>query len=62
MVQISNNPLFEIWMQKLACFCIPCSSGEYDECECMDWVDEWDRVSLEVDPRVVIETTHLEEG
>jgi len=28
----------------------------------MDWVDDWDRVSLAVDPRAVIETTHLEEG
>jgi len=61
-VRSSNNPLFEIWMQKLACFCSPYSSGEWDECECMDWVDDWDRVSLAVDPRVVIETTHLEEG
>ena len=28
----------------------------------MDWVDDWDCVSLAVDPCVVIETTHLEEG
>ena len=28
----------------------------------MDWVDDWDRVSLAVDPCVVGETTHLEEG
>ena len=28
----------------------------------MDWVDDWDRVLLAVDPRAVIETTHLEEG
>ena len=28
----------------------------------MDWVDDWDRVSLVVDPHVVGETTHLEEG
>ena len=28
----------------------------------MDWVDDWDRVSLTLDTRVVIETTHLEEG
>ena len=27
----------------------------------MDWVDDWDRVSLAVDPHVVDETTHLEE-
>ena len=49
-------------MWKLAFFCSPCSSGEWDECECMDWVDDWDLVSLAVDPRVVGETTHLEEG
>ena len=28
----------------------------------MDWVDDWDRVSLVVYPRVVGETTHLKEG
>ena len=28
----------------------------------MDWVDDWDRVSLAIDPRVVSETTYLEEG
>ena len=27
----------------------------------MGWVDDWDHVSLAVDPCVVIETTHLEE-
>ena len=39
-VQSSNNRLFEIWTLKLALFCSPCSSGEWDECECMDWVDD----------------------
>ena len=28
----------------------------------MDWVDDWDHVSLVLDPPVVGETTHLEEG
>ena len=28
----------------------------------MDWVDDWDHVSLAVDPHVVIETAHLKEG
>ena len=28
----------------------------------MDWADDWDHVSLAVDPCVVVETTHLEEG
>ena len=61
-VRSSNNPLFEIWTQKLASFWRPCRSGEWDECECMDWVDDWDHVSLAVDPHVVDEKTHLEEG
>ena len=59
-VRSSNNPLFEIWTKKLACFCSPCSSGEWDEWKSMDWVDDWDHVSLIVDPCVVSETTHLE--
>ena len=61
-VQISNNALFEIWTRKLACFCGSCSSCEWDEFESMDWVDEWDHVSLAVDPRAVVETIQLEEG
>ena len=28
----------------------------------MDWVDDWDRVSLAVDQCVIVEITHLEEG
>ena len=28
----------------------------------MDWINDWDHVSLVVEPRVVNETTHLEEG
>ena len=47
---------------KTCLLCSPSSSGEWDECECMDRVHDWDRVSLVVDPRVVSETTHLEEG
>ena len=43
-VRSSNNPLFEIWTRKLACFCDPCSNGNWDECESNDWVDGWDRV------------------
>ena len=62
LVPSSNNSLFEIWTRKLAFFCIPCSNGGWDECKCMDWVDDWDCVSLAVDPHVVGETTHLEEG
>ena len=28
----------------------------------MDWVNDWDCVSLAVEPRVIDETTRLEEG
>ena len=62
LIRSSNNPLFEIWTWKLAYFCNPSSSGEWDECECMDWVDDWDHVSLVVDPCVFSETTHFDEG
>ena len=62
MVRSPKKPIFKIWTQKLACFFIPCSSSEWDECECMDWVDDWERVSLAVYPCVVIETTHLKES
>ena len=53
LVRSPNNPLFEIWMRKLVFFCIPCSSGEWDECKCMDCVDDWDHASLAVYPCVV---------
>ena len=59
--EAQTTPYFEIWMWKLDCFCIPCSSGEWDECGCMDWVDDWDCVSFAVYLHVVSETTHLEE-
>ena len=28
----------------------------------MDWIDDWDHVSLTIEPCVVGETTHLKEG
>ena len=33
-----------------------------DDYESTDWVDEWDHVSLVVEPHVVVETVQSEEG
>ena len=49
-------------MWKIACFCVPCITGEWDDYESMDWVDELDHVSNIVGPCVFTETTQLEEG
>ena len=46
----------------MAFFCGPCSNGEWDDCELTKWFDEDDRVSLPIDPHVVVRTTHIEEG
>jgi hypothetical protein len=48
-------------MRKLACFCGPCSSNEWDDCESIVWVDTWDRVSLPIDQRITVELSQLEE-
>ena len=45
-VRTLDNSIVEMWIRKLSCFCYPCSSGEWDNCESIDWVDSWDRVSL----------------
>ena len=46
-VMTSNNAIIEMWIRK-TCFCYPCSSGEWDNCESIDWVESWDRVSLPI--------------
>ena len=56
-VRSSKKSLFEIWTWKNSFFYSPCRSGEWDECKCMDWIDDWDHVSLAVDPCVVGEQT-----
>ena len=38
-VRTSNNAIVEMWTRKLSCFCYPCSSGEWDNCESTYWVD-----------------------
>ena len=39
----------------------PCCDGDWDGCESLDWVDGWDRISLPLDQREVVELTPLEE-
>ena len=48
-VRSSDNPVFEIWIRKLACFCPPYCDGDWDGCESLDWVDGWDLISLPLD-------------
>ena len=60
-VRSSDNPVFEIWTRKLSCFCPPCCDGDWDACESLDWVDGWDRISLPLDQRAIVELTPLEE-
>ena len=60
-VRSSDNPVFEIWTIKLSCFSLPCCDGDWDVCESLDWVDGWDRISLPLDQRVIVELTPLEE-
>jgi len=59
-VRSSDNPVFEIWTRKLACFCLPCCDGDWDVCESLDWVDGWDRISLPLDQCAIVELTPLE--
>ena len=56
-----NNPVFEIWTRKLACFFPPCCDGDWDVCESLDYVDEWDHISLPLDQRAIVELNPLEE-
>ena len=57
----SDNPVFEIWTRKLACFYPPCYDGDWDVCESLDWVDGWDCISLPLDQHTIVELTLLEE-
>ena len=57
----SDNPVFEIWTRKLACFFLPCCDGNWDGCESLDWVDGWDYISLPLDQFAIVELNPLEE-
>ena len=35
-VRTSDNLIVEMWTRKLSCFCYPCNSGEWDNCESID--------------------------
>ena len=60
-VRTSDNAIFEIWTRKLSCFCTPCSTNEWEDCESAEWVDGWVRVSLPIGPRIGLELAQLEE-
>ena len=60
-VRTSDNVIFEIWTRKLSCFYTPCSTNEWEDCESIEWVDGWVRVSLPIDPRIGLELSQLEE-
>ena len=45
-----------------ACFCSSCSIGEWDDCEDMDTIDTWDRVTLGTNFNGVNEIDHLEDN
>lgn len=51
LVRSFDNFVIEIWTRKLACFCFPCSDGDWDECESLDSVDACDCISLPLDQR-----------
>ena len=61
LVRIYDNLVFEIWTEKIACFFLPCCDGDQDGCESLDWVDGWDRVSLPLDQRAIVELTPLDD-
>ena len=60
-VRTSDNVIFKIWTRKLSCFCTPCSTNEWEDCESAKWVDGWVRVSLPINPCIRLELAQLEE-
>ena len=62
-IQLEAQQLnLEIWTRKMSCFCRSCSIAEQDECELLEWVDTWHRVTLGTDMSLVNEITPLEEN
>ena len=53
-VMTSHNAIIEMWIRK-TCFCYPCSSGEWDNCESTDWVERRDPVSLPILRKITVE-------
>ena len=56
-VRTSDSAIVEMWTRKLSCFCYPCNSGEWDNCESTNWVDSWDRVSLPIGQQITVESS-----
>jgi hypothetical protein len=48
-------------MRKRTCFCGPCSSNEWDDCESIESIDIWDCVSLPIGQCITMELSRLEE-
>ena len=42
-------------------FARPCCDDDWDVCESLDWVNGWDRISLPLEQRAIVELTPLEE-
>ena len=60
-IRSSNNSALQIWTILKACFCSSYSIGEWGDCEHMDTVDTWDRVTLGTNFNMVNEIDHLED-
>ena len=60
-IRSSENSVLQIWRRLKACFCIFCSIDEWDDCEYIDTIDTWDRVTLGNDLKGDNEIEHLED-
>ena len=56
-----ENSALQIWTRLKACFCSSYSIDEWDDCEYIDTVDTWDRVTLGTNFKGVNEIDHLED-
>ena len=61
LIRSSDNSALQIWTILKACFCSSCSIDEWDDCEYIDTVDTWDRVTLRTNFNGVNEIEHLED-
>ena len=60
-IRSSGNSALQIWTILKACFCSSCSIGEWVDCEHIDTVDTWDRVTLGTNFNGGNEIDHLED-
>ena len=61
LVRTSDNAIVEMWTRKLSSFCYPCSCGEWDNYESIDWVECYDCVSLPIGRQITTKLSQLEE-